>query len=67
MVKEIKVNSKKYPNLSIIVDDEDYEYLNQFKWAIQPASKTYYAVRTNPYGEEGLIAIEKFSKENGLW
>lgn len=28
-----------------IVDDEDYEYLNQFNWSIIKASHSYYALR----------------------
>lgn len=28
-----------------IVDDEDYEYLNQFKWCVNIGKKTNYAVR----------------------
>lgn len=29
-----------------IVDDEDYEWLNQWKWCADKIGKTYYAVRT---------------------
>ena len=32
MSKIIKLNSKKYPGYECIVDDEDYEILNQYKW-----------------------------------
>lgn len=29
-----------------IVDDEDYEYLSQFKWYAEKHRKTFYAART---------------------
>ena len=29
-----------------LVDDEDYEYLNQFKWHAKKGSKTFYAARS---------------------
>ena len=29
-----------------LVDDEDFEYLNQFKWQAHKHGRTYYAVRT---------------------
>lgn len=32
--------------LFALVDDEDYEYLNQFKWNAQPSRSTFYAVRS---------------------
>lgn len=31
-MKEIVLKSKKYGTLTVLVDDEDYDYLNQFKW-----------------------------------
>lgn len=31
--------------MEAIVDDEDFDFLNQFKWHSQKGSKTYYAVR----------------------
>jgi len=40
---------KKIPltkNLFALVDDGDFEYLNQWKWHAQPNSNTFYAART---------------------
>jgi hypothetical protein len=31
-MKKIDISTKKYPNAYTLVDDEDYEYLNQWKW-----------------------------------
>jgi hypothetical protein len=32
-MKKIDISTKKYTNLYAIVSDEDYQYLNQFKWS----------------------------------
>jgi hypothetical protein len=46
-MKEIKLsqNGKKYGLYVALVDDEDYEYLNQWKWFVYPEGKTFYAMR----------------------
>ena len=31
-MKKINISTKKYPNTFTMVDDEDFEYLNQWKW-----------------------------------
>jgi len=36
-----------------LVDDNKYEYLNQWNWCINRVGKTYYAVRTIPAGNKG--------------
>jgi hypothetical protein len=51
-MKEIKLTR----GMSAIVDDEDFETLNQFKWFSQKGGDTYYAVRSE-YGEGKRKAI----------
>lgn len=41
MTKEIKLTQGKV----VLVDDEDYEYLNQWKWYAHKQGKTFYAKR----------------------
>lgn len=54
-MKEIKLAK----GLITYVDDEDYEYLNQFKWSAQKHHNTYYVKRAipNPNGK-GQIWIK---------
>lgn len=46
-MKVIKINSKVHGELEILVDDEDYEYINQWKWHAykNPSSNIIYARR----------------------
>lgn len=49
-MKEIKLTQGKVA----LVDDEEFEYLNQWKWYAQNYKFTFYAVRTiNYYNESG--------------
>lgn len=45
-MKEIFLNSPTHGNKIALVDDEDYEYLNQWKWQVKKHRKTFYAHRT---------------------
>lgn len=47
-MKIIKINSPKYGNFKVKVDDGDYEYLTQFTWIIVKTAtkKLWYAQRT---------------------
>lgn len=44
-MKKIKLHSEKYTNKYALVDDEDYDYLNQFIWYIQKSKNTFYVIR----------------------
>ncbi len=50
-MKEIKLTK----NLVALVDDEDYERINAFKWcaSLESRNKKYYAIRWNPVRERG--------------
>jgi len=41
------------------VDDEDYEYLNQWKWQAAKGARTYYAVRTDYSSTKKKIYLHK--------
>lgn len=45
-MKIIKVTSPKHGEFDILVDDEDYDYLNQFSWQIYKSKKVYYTARS---------------------
>lgn len=44
-MKTIDVSTRKYPNKICLVDDENYEWLNQWKWTAAKKRYTFYAVR----------------------
>jgi hypothetical protein len=45
-MKKIKIKSDKYPNIYTLVDDEDYDYLNQWTWNVSKGKlDTLYVVR----------------------
>lgn len=50
-MREIKLTQGKFA----LVDDEDYEYLNQFKWYAHKAGDTYYAARVIYTPERQII------------
>lgn len=45
-MKEIIINSPTHGNRVALVDDEDYDYINQWKWQLKKHRKTFYAHRT---------------------
>lgn len=44
-MREIVINSKKHGQKIVLVDDEDFEFLNQWNWHLKPARNTFYATR----------------------
>lgn len=60
MSKEIQITQ----GFKAIVDDEDYEYLNQFKWYVVKGQKTKYAVRYESPGKALLMHREILSATN---
>jgi hypothetical protein len=47
-MKEIRLSQhgKNRDKFVALVDDEDYEYFNQFSWSVKKSPTTYYAIRT---------------------
>jgi hypothetical protein len=49
-MKEIKIHSKKHGDTIALVDDEDFEYLNQWKWSIEKSKNScFYLYRTQDH------------------
>lgn len=45
-MKRIDISTPKYPNTFTLVDDEDFEWLNQQKWCAKEGRNTTYVTRT---------------------
>jgi len=45
IMKQIDISTPKHPNTFALVDDADYEWLNQHKWYADKGYDTWYAVR----------------------
>ena len=55
-MKEIKLTQGKVA----LIDDEDFEYLNQFKWCTQKVPKTFYARRNKRInGKQTVIYMHR--------
>ena len=54
MANEIQLNK----GIITIVDDEDFEYLNQWKWYLLKSKTNYYAIRTSK-PENKLIQLHR--------
>lgn len=57
-MREIKLSQRnkksKNRNLVALVDDEDYEYLNQWNWSGEKHRNTFYAHRVDTTGEKKI-------------
>ena len=57
-MKEIKLSQRnkksKNRHLVALVDDEDYEYLNQWNWSGEKHRNTFYAHRVDTTGEKNI-------------
>lgn len=51
-MKKIIINSPKYGLFEVLVDKEDFEGLNKFKWGIQKDKNTFYAKRMVRIGKK---------------
>lgn len=57
-MRQIELNSKKYPGLVALVDDNDYEQAMEFKWNILDSNKNgklLYATRGSDHGNPQLL------------
>lgn len=52
---------KLYRGFVALVDDEDYDYLNQFHWWLQKSRNTYYAIRN--HRENGRVYQIRMHRE----
>ena len=46
-MRTINISTKKYPNKFVIIDDENYDFLSQWKWHAFPSRNTFYAGRND--------------------
>ncbi len=69
-MKLLDVSTKKYPNTFAMVDDEDYDYLNKWKWGAFYGRNTTYAMRSPrlPDGTHTSICLHRFimNPEKGI-
>lgn len=49
-MKKIDVSTPTYPNLFALVDDEDFDWLNEYVWTAIKRRNTYYAKREKQKG-----------------
>ena len=60
-MKQIDISTPKYPNTFTLVDDSDYDWLNQWKWRAVKDRNTFYAVRSAylPNGKHRWILMHR--------
>ena len=52
-MKKIEISTPKYPNTYALVDDDDYGYLNQWKWRPRICGNILYVYRRSRKNENG--------------
>lgn len=58
-MKTLLIKNKRYGDTLTFVDDEDYEYLNQWKWYLQVTDGKQYIIRSVPARENNGIRTSK--------
>ena len=60
-MKQIDISTPKHPNTFTLVDDADYEWLNQYKWHAIKSHSTWYVKRNIrlPDGKRQIIYIHR--------
>lgn len=58
---EIIINSKKYGTHVVLVDDEDFDELNKFKWFVSKDTNTFYATRN--VNNNGIITTVRLHRQ----
>ena len=57
---EIIINSKKYGTHVVLVDDEDFDESNKFKWSVIKSRNTFYAIRiVNNNGNPTMVYLHR--------
>lgn len=51
----IPLSSRKYPGMFAIVDADDFEWLNQFRWHPTKGHNTFYAASTDPETKRAIL------------
>lgn len=64
MVKEISLSGDRFPGLVALVDDEDFDAVNQFRWHVLPSRpkespKVFYARRNITTYQDGRRIVRK--------
>ncbi len=62
-MKLIDISTKKFPNTFTMVDDEDFEFLNQRKWALHLCRGKSYAVRSQWVPSKKKLAALRIHRE----
>src|ERR1017187_5786516 len=59
-MKTITIVSKKHGTHQVLIDDEDFERVNQFNWYVCKRKYTFYAMVHNPKSTKNIILLHRF-------